>query len=646
MSKSFLKPGLGIVLSLLIQSSVFGQQSVIDSLENLIAGARDTSKVNLMIRLSGYYYRIEPNRSIEISEDALQLAQQMEFKRGAAKAYNLMGVVYSSLGNFAMGLENYLQALAIFEELGEKLSVGITSNNIGTIYRGMGNYSEAIHFYQRSLAISEELNNYQGKVIALNNIGNIYFDWQKYNLAEEYFRRTLSLLEAAGDESRIAVLLNNLGNICVEEEKYDSALIFFSRSLDLNQEIGDRKGILNSLKNMGDLYRNLDDPAKARKKYEEALEIATGLGDRRNISYLSIRLGELHAGENMTGPALASFHKGLSTAIDIESANLKKEAYLEISDFYGRTGRYDSALWYYKQYTVVKDTLFNQDSRKELSEMQTIYETEKKEREIQIQKLKIQQQQNAIYYIAFSILFLVILAYLIFNRYKLKQKHYRAELERRNIEIEQRLLRTQMNPHFIFNSLNSINSFITENNTGSAQLYLSKFARLMRYILDNSRKSFVPVEDEKNTLQLNLELEQLRFGHKFDFEINIDEQIDEEYTFIPPMLVQPFVENSIIHGMTNKTGNGKITIGMRKINRIMECIIEDDGIGREKAAEISRLKKKPGHKSLGMQVTQERLELLNEKNEEDIYVRIIDLKDEAGMAAGTRVEMYVPCEEE
>lgn len=631
---------------LLVPPFAFPQQNVIDSLENLLQTAKDTNRVNILIRLSGQYYRKSPQKSIEISVEALELAKKIDFKRGTAKSHNMLGVGYSSLGNYSMGLENYLEALRIFEELGENISVGITSNNIGIIYKNLGNYSEAINFYLKSLSISEKTENQQGIIIALNNIGNIYYDWQKYDFALEYFRRTLALLENTGDKNRIAVLLNNIGEVYYNKEVYDTALTYFSRSLDLSEEIGSNKGILNSYRNMGDLYHKMEDKNRALENYQRALGIASDLGDRHNIAYLSVRIGEVYTSLGKNREALPYLTKGLSMAESIEASNLVKDAFLELSNYYDANNSSDSALLYFRKYTVVKDTLFNRDSRKELTEMQTRYETEKKEREIQIQKLRIQKQQNTMYYMVFVVVFVIVILYLIFNRYQLKQKHYRAELERKNIEIEQRLLRTQMNPHFIFNSLNSINSFITENEPDSAQLYLSKFASLMRYILDNSRKSFVPVEDEQNTLKLNLELEQLRFNNKFDFRIEVAEDIDPEFTLIPPMLIQPFIENSILHGVSNLEGNGMITVSMKKVNGIMECIVEDNGIGREKAMEIKKQKGRPGHKSLGMQVTRERLDLLKEKSKKDVYVKISDLEKSPGVSAGTRVELHIPYEEE
>jgi LytS/YehU family sensor histidine kinase len=175
----------------------------------------------------------------------------------------------------------------------------------------------------------------------------------------------------------------------------------------------------------------------------------------------------------------------------------------------------------------------------------------------------------------------------------------------------------------------------------------------MRYILENSRKTMVPLEDEVNTLKLNMELEQLRFDNKFDFRINVEDSIDEEYTYVPPMLVQPFIENAILHGLAGKEKDGIIKVDFRIKGKIMLCSVEDNGIGRKKAGEIKKANRQnlPAgrqgkHRSLGMQVTKERLDILAEKYNEDISFEIIDLYDNAGNSLGTRAVLRIPFEEE
>jgi ligand-binding sensor domain-containing protein/anti-sigma regulatory factor (Ser/Thr protein kinase) len=207
-----------------------------------------------------------------------------------------------------------------------------------------------------------------------------------------------------------------------------------------------------------------------------------------------------------------------------------------------------------------------------------------------------------------------------------------AALNQKIAESEMTALRAQMNPHFIFNSLNSINSFIVENKTHLASDYLTKFSRLMRLILDNSKNESITLEKEMETLKLYLLMESIRFDKKFDYDILIEANVDQEQTKVPPMIIQPYVENSIWHGLLHKKDKGKVVVQIKKIAVGLEISIEDNGVGRQRAVE---LKSKNSHtrKSYGMQITNDRIGQLNEKN----IVEITDLRNQEGNATGTKV---------
>jgi len=229
--------------------------------------------------------------------------------------------------------------------------------------------------------------------------------------------------------------------------------------------------------------------------------------------------------------------------------------------------------------------------------------------------------------------------------WQLNKKHLKVlqqeTLKRKLIDLELQALRSQMNPHFIFNSINSIQHFIVGNHPAEAQKYLSKFAKLMRNVLDNSKTSHISLEKELQTIELYLQLESLRFEDHFDFEINTNPTIDAGYTEVPSMLIQPYVENAIWHGLMHKQGKGKITISLKKNNNTLQCTIEDDGIGRKKAQEY-KSKNKITHKSLGMTITKERLQILNNLNANNLSVVITDLSDEKDMPTGTKVDIFIP----
>ncbi len=216
----------------------------------------------------------------------------------------------------------------------------------------------------------------------------------------------------------------------------------------------------------------------------------------------------------------------------------------------------------------------------------------------------------------------------------------KTEINKKIAYIESQALRAQMNPHFIFNTLSSIQHYISNNDTDAAIKYLSKFAKLMRKIMDNSKQQVIAVSEELNALNLYLELEIMRFDKKFEYSITVDPAIDQYYDRIPSMLIQPYVENAIIHGLLPKQGTGKISISLEKNQDTLLCVIEDNGIGREKAKEFKK-NRVTQHKSMGMSITKERLDILNESLNSTIYAEIIDVFAN-GEPAGTKVRLVIP----
>jgi ligand-binding sensor domain-containing protein len=239
----------------------------------------------------------------------------------------------------------------------------------------------------------------------------------------------------------------------------------------------------------------------------------------------------------------------------------------------------------------------------------------------------------------------IILLFLTAFKFRLdvirRREEKKTSLQNRIAAIELNALRAQMNPHFVFNSINSVQYFITNNDPDSSQKYLSKFARLIRYVVDNSKLTSIPIKNEIEALTLYLELEAIRFGNRFEFEIKVSSEIDTTFTQIPSMLIQPYVENSIWHGIMHKKGNGRIEISMEMKNGILCCIIRDNGIGRKKSMELKR-EKEGVHRSVGMSNTKERLEIINQVNNSSMSVDVSDIMDENGNICGTNVEIHIP----
>jgi len=205
-------------------------------------------------------------------------------------------------------------------------------------------------------------------------------------------------------------------------------------------------------------------------------------------------------------------------------------------------------------------------------------------------------------------------------------------------------LRTQMNPHFIFNSLNSIQYYIHRYKRKAAESFLSTFSILMRKILDNSSKFSIPLSDEINTVELYLRLEKARFGDRLNYEICVADDIDQENTLVPSMLIQPYIENAIIHGLGPLDKGGKVDIMITHASEALLCVVTDNGVGRQKSREL-KAKRTVAKTSYGMSITEARLGILNQKLDVPVSVKVIDLINELNEPSGTRVEIYIPVNE-
>lgn len=222
-----------------------------------------------------------------------------------------------------------------------------------------------------------------------------------------------------------------------------------------------------------------------------------------------------------------------------------------------------------------------------------------------------------------------------------RKKEELAKMNEQLAQLELASLRSQMNPHFLFNSLNSIHKYIWENRQEDASEYLTKFSKLVRMILENSKEKEIALSDEINMLHLYIELEHRRCNGKFNYSVEVDNNIDATNTAIPSMLIQPYVENAIWHGLVQKEGTGQLLISFAQKNNMLACIVDDDGIGREKAMEI-KLSKQDKHKSLGLSITGKRINLLYKQSGEVAEVQVFDKKDNAGNACGTKVVLLLP----
>lgn len=660
-----MKNGRSLLLSycvgvLLLFSFLVGraQKTPVDSLKQVLSEYHNKThsptrgSVKAAIFLSDFYSKVSLDSATLYARLGKQLAMELKYDTGIAIAYNMIGMSFLSSGKYDSAYPYMDTALMLFGKMNDTTGLVFVRNNLAVVYMRKGLYTEAIALYHDNLNVAKERGELQNMLLTYNNIGIAYFDWKKYDEAFRYYQLARQVVDSLGNDTRKGVILNNLGELFLEKGDQEKALTYFTEALSIHRMEGRQRSVMISMMNISDIYMQQGKSDEALSYLTEALVISQMIPDHYNAALLNIRIGRYYLSKKEVSKAYRFLSDGLSLAQENKLKNTEMEAKLGLMDYARAINDADLLYQYSQSYIELNDTLFNQKSLEAISEMETKFKTAEKEKEIAVlhieqqkKDLEIQLQRNQKYLFVIGLLVLLFAIVLLFNRNRLRQIRERSELEKLKSDIEKRLLRSQMNPHFIFNSLNSINSFVGENNTTEAQRYLGKFARLMRMILENSRKTMISLEDEIASLRLNLELEQLRFAGNFDFNITTDQEIEPVDIFLSPMLIQPFVENAVLHGLNKNESGGLITIHFSLNGKLLFCTITDNGQGRNLTENVSQ-RSTEGHVSLGSQVTLERLALLKSESSLDAGVEIFDLKHDDATAVGTRVVVRMPFERE
>ncbi|MBK7967118.1 MAG: histidine kinase [Bacteroidetes bacterium] len=419
----------------------------------------------------------------------------------------------------------------------------------------------------------------------------------------------------------------------------DSAMKAINKALELSAEEKDEVGIAIELKQKAEIYFAMGNFNEAANYYNLTINYKDSIAIEEKKRETSRLIEEYESAKKQNEISTLQNEKRIQQ-LEIEKqqaiirGNLEsyRQKQSEI-DLLNKENIISSLNLQNKKDELNRKTI--EAASKELALNLSTQREKLKEREIINQK----NTKNIIIYGSLLTLFLLGI---LFNQYRQSQRR-KAEAETRDLqhqlsEMKIEALRAQMNPHFIFNALNSVNRYIIRSDVETASEYLVKFSKLMRLVLENSKSSLVSLHNEIEALRLYIELEQLRFDNKFSFTININESIDKDTTSIPPLILQPYVENAIWHGLMNKSSSGKVDITINKIgHNQLKCIIQDDGIGRKKANQF-KSETLGSQRSFGTEITKERIKLLNGS---DQNFKIIDLIDENSQPLGTRIEIIL-----
>jgi tetratricopeptide (TPR) repeat protein len=573
--------------------------------------------------LSVVYFKTgDYSRSIFYGNNELTLAQNNKNPLVESDANMHLAASYNAMGDPAKAVAYFLKVLEYYKAVGNVHGVTQVQNNMAEVYFTNKDYNKALELYITNLGIAKQNKETNIEAASLHNIGEIYHEQHNDDMAMQNYRNALTINNA--NRNYQFLVQNNLGmgTVHLTARNYDSALYHFNLANRIAADVKMPDGEAAAASSIGKLWLvKATDSSHMPTQHERKLM--------------------LNNAETQLTIAATKFK-------EIGLLNKLEEAYHDLSDVYKESGDYRAAMEYYQRSILLKDSLFSRQNTFKIARLENEAAIAQKNRELihtkdEASKLKQQRQ-----YLYAGIGALVLLAAVGFVMYRLRQHRKAAliktEFEKQVAEMEMQALRAQMNPHFIFNCLNSINRYIVKSDSVTASGYLTKFSKLIRLILDHSASGLISLASEKQTLLLYMEMESLRFSGRFSYEVTIDPALDPDTILIPAMLIQPYIENAIWHGLMHKESGGKVSVRFGYHDAAMlQVVVEDDGIGREQAA-LLKSRNALKHKSHGMRITGDRLRIVSEQQGTEASLRIDDLKDSQGNACGTRISLVIPYE--
>ncbi len=668
-----------ILLSPAFAADLFDFQSEYDSLAILLPQTEGKHRVDILFEMAYMLAPWEPEQCKPMADEILSISNEIGYQAGIGKGYQIKAEISFYNNDYITAFDFYNQAADALKGTVETRLLGLTLSQISVIYMYTNNIEKAFTIGPQVISIykqNQHLEDLSMTYYAMGFYHNNYTRDAKASIA--ILKKALSLAVEEKMNSRcIGAVLISLGYAYAIGGKQDSAKIILHQGLSYFNDslIPDRALKTEALYDIGlilDRYMKSD---SAIYYFDFALKRAEDMSFMYCKYRASMFKADYYYRKNEIQKAIEGYEFSVKNALKVNASGLGFEdetyrrapmnfwdvykrtmtqsmllidakeclarSYKRLSQLMESTGNTRKGLEYYKLYHSFTDTLNKVASNKQLLGLEIAYESERKNQQIgmleqqtELQQYRIRQNSIFLYGLIALIVLLILFATLFFRQNRIKANQ-------QNIQLKQRLFRSQMNPHFIFNSLASIQNSIINEDSMKASKYLARFSKLVRNILDSSAAETITLEAEINTIENYLTLQKIRYPEMIEFNVSVDDDIDVEATLIPPMLAQPFIENAIEHGLKAKETTGMIEVRflLQKQNLILE--IEDNGIGRLQAQENLKAKDS-GHKSMATGITRQRINAMNKKLRKKISLDIVDLKNEAGEAAGTRVVFRIP----
>ncbi len=591
------------------------------------------SSYNSLIDSANVYVKRDAEKSIQFITEALSESVSTDQN---SDAYETLADVYMYWNQFDLAVTNYEISLQSNSTNNKKLK-------LANALRLNKNYQESLLAY--SEIRESELSNYQ-KVELHEGIGDVNKSINKYNEAIEAYQKGLKIAQKHLITPKITDLNSKIAEVYAASGNLSEAQGFYSNSLNLASKENKKRALEEKVKvaDFQNVNQSYDDEIELRKEAvkdikeieedEEILDNSSPLTPQKQ----NYKIGNAYTLQKNYEEAISYLEKSIVEADKKEDLVVKKDATRRLSEVYDASGEYSKALETYKEYTKLVDQLYlkkeqeiSQAARfnRDIANKQNRITSLETDRQLNISQYELSSEQNKrqkliIYSLIGGLLLLLLTAYLMYK--------YIKQQKLANNLLALKSLRSQMNPHFIFNALNSVNSFIATNDERTANKYLSDFSQLMRSVLENSEEDFIPLEKEIELLELYTKLEHFRFKDKFDYSIIVDENVSINEFQIPPMLLQPYIENAVWHGLRYKTEKGRLDINIsQQSNDEIIITITDDGVGREKSKAL-KTENQQKQNSKGMGNIKKRVSILNEmyKDKVDVFIDDFQQADDTG----------------
>jgi len=576
-----------------------------------------------------------------------QKSLSKKYYSGQAYALNNLGSIYRDHSLYNKSLELYQKALRVAVE-GDNIEFRVYSlNMISTVYRRTDAFKSALDYSQDALELAETKANpslglKKSIIVSLNSIGSIYQMLEQYELAIEKYEKAMVLEKELDDKLGLAINHLNLGECYESQGDLEPGLKNFRKSLVYYEIINSSRGKIKCNYNIAHIYVHQGKVKEAIHILQSNLLKAISLNDQKiittiyiNLGWALINLGDYDAAETNLESGLALAEK-YDFNVEIADANkFLSELWIKKDDF-------EKGMKYYKESKKYEERITNTLNLRYVNDMILRYESqiranqlERLAQENESVRLRLKKNKTMLIIIGISLILLIGILYILYRQSQLNA-------DKKLLTLEQSMLRSQMNPHFLFNSLNSIKLYIINNEKKNAVHYLNKFSKLVRKILEASSQREISLAEELETVELYMNIENIRFSNEINFNIDIKDDIDPHHIKIPSLILQPFLENALWHGLSSKDGIKNIDLEVKKgKNGFIEIVITDNGVGRDAAEKIKdgKLLKR---KSVGIDITKERLANFSRDYENYFHVDIIDKFDDDTNPIGTQIVIYIP----